>query len=190
MQLMEFNLDPQRFHLDVAVHFLWRADVCCHDKTPSFRRYMDFNATFAAGSAVQHHRGFDASSEAADAASTRSSGVRAGVTLAVRTAPANTYFGMGLGKNGGLLDTWFAGRSTEAQWASWIVFDFGFEVSIDGLKLHTYGDGLHEPVKRPPPTNLTVQRDAGGLQYRRLSLLPIQRPLEPAGIGSKYVLTC
>ena len=119
-------------------------------KPPSFRRYMDFNATFAAGSAVQHHREFDASSETADAATTRSSGVRAGVTLAVRTAPANTYFGMGLGKNGGLLDTWFAGRSTEAQWASWIVFDFGFEVSIDGLKLHTYGDGLHEPVKRPP----------------------------------------
>lgn len=66
----------------------------------------------------------------------------AGVRLVVPTNPSTAFFAMGLGKAGGMMDTW-AGPPPDPR-VSWLVFDFGEEVTLDMFRLYAHGDGVHD----------------------------------------------
>ena len=129
--------------------------------------YMSFNATLANSNNINSSSDAGSKSNSRFAADRRVTGggdntnttslrevqnhfatgdaIAGGVELTVTAAPTNTHWGMGLGKKGGSFSTWFNGEPAATQWASWIVLDFGETVSLDGVKLSTHGDGLHDP---------------------------------------------
>jgi hypothetical protein len=41
---------------------------------------------------------------------------------------------------------WALGPPDAPQKASWLVFDFGRDVSLDGIRLYSHGDGIHDVV--------------------------------------------
>lgn len=61
----------------------------------------------------------------------------AGLELAV--AAGEVPFAMGLGRKGGLMDSWL--NAGQADQTSWLVFDFGAPVAIDGFRLYVGGNG-------------------------------------------------
>ena len=56
----------------------------------------------------------------------------AGLELAVNAGKAP--FAMGLGRKGGLMNSWL--NTGQAKQTSWLVFDFGAPVSFDGFRLY------------------------------------------------------
>jgi hypothetical protein len=71
--------------------------------------------------------------------------VETAVNLTVPSAAANTHFAMGLGRKGGYLGSFLSDRSAPAGLVSWVVYDFGRRVTLDGVKVYIYGDGVHDP---------------------------------------------
>lgn len=72
----------------------------------------------------------------------------AGVRLTLPSNPATAFFAMGLGQPGGHIGSWMAAdESSQAGLASWLVFDFNRSVSLDGFRLYSSGDGVHDPSK-------------------------------------------
>ena len=65
--------------------------------------------------------------------------------LRMLTHPSNTVMAMGLGKKGGLVSEWV--EEGESKGAAWLTFDFGKEVVLDGFKLYSHGDGVHDVTK-------------------------------------------
>ena len=69
----------------------------------------------------------------------------AAVNLTLPSAQANTHLAMGLGRKGGFLSSFVAASPKSSSMVSWIELDFGQEVTLDGLRLHSHGDAVHDP---------------------------------------------
>eukprot|EP01050_Picozoa_sp_SAG11_P004903 SAG11_NODE_326_length_10708_cov_6.937035_4_plen_1050_part_00 len=71
--------------------------------------------------------------------------VETAINLTVPSATANTHFAMGLGRKGGYLSSFLSGHPAPAKPVSWVVYDFSRRVTLDGVKVYIYGDGVHDP---------------------------------------------
>ena len=71
--------------------------------------------------------------------------VQTAINLTVPSAAANAHFAMGLGRKGGYLSSFLSEHSASASELSWVVYDFGRPVTLDGIKVYIYGDGVHDP---------------------------------------------
>jgi hypothetical protein len=67
------------------------------------------------------------------------------VNLTLPSANNNAHFAMGLGRKGGFLQSFLNDHSSSSHLSSWVVFDFGRNMTLDGMRAHSYGDGVHDP---------------------------------------------
>ena len=93
--------------------------------------YMSFNAT------ISKHSGYDGATPTQAAS-------QVAVNLTVPNSPRNARFGMGLGRKGGLMKSFLSSDPASAKLCSWVVYDFGSVVTLDGIRLFSYGDGVHD----------------------------------------------
>jgi hypothetical protein len=69
----------------------------------------------------------------------------AGVSLSLSANPHSSFFAMGLGRQGGLIDNWAGAAAAVTDVThSWITVDFGHNVSLDGVRLYSAGDKVHD----------------------------------------------
>jgi hypothetical protein len=66
------------------------------------------------------------------------------VQLRVPANPATAQFAMGLGRPGGSMATWVATPLPDQTLHSWLVFDFGGMVHLDGFRLFGAGDDTND----------------------------------------------
>jgi hypothetical protein len=67
------------------------------------------------------------------------------VNLTMPIAATNAHFAMGLGRKGGYLQSFIQDHPSSAALCSWVVYDFGRNVTLDGVRVYSYGDGVHDP---------------------------------------------
>ena len=93
--------------------------------------YMSFNAT------ISKYSDYDGATPTQTAS-------QVAVNLTVPNSPRNAHFGMGLGRKGGLMKSFLSSDPASAQLCSWVVYDFGNIVTLNGIRLFSYGDGVHD----------------------------------------------
>jgi hypothetical protein len=72
----------------------------------------------------------------------------AGVILQLPANPDTSVFAMGLGRPGGLMNSWVSSTPAQAAMsATWIVLDFNWVVELDGFRLYSAGDKVHDVTK-------------------------------------------
>ena len=69
-----------------------------------------------------------------------------GVALKLATNPDNAIFAMGLGKAGGLIEKW-SQPPAKSPVVSWLILDFGKTVHLDGFRLYSHGDNIHDATR-------------------------------------------
>lgn len=79
--------------------------------------------------------------------SAKSALANAGIRLRLPSNPETAFFAMGLGTPGGFARSWVGEDQSHTNLASWLVFDFQRSVTLDGFRLYSHGDGVHDITK-------------------------------------------
>ena len=74
---------------------------------------------------------------------TAAEGLAAGVNLTVPVSGA--HLAMGLGRPGGFIERFIRNTPASDALCSWVILDFGSPITLDGIRLCSYGDGVHDP---------------------------------------------